>query len=132
MKKVYMKCKDYLVSGEEFDLIKQKNDLLITLPILESLDKYYESEKYVSHTNSKKTIIDKVYQIIKKYNLYKKEKFLYNLLGKRKSVLDVGCGTGDFINKCKKESWDILGMEPSKVAYSNTDKSIKKHILKPF
>ncbi len=128
MKKIYIKCKDYLVSNKEFELVNKENELLTTFPIPKDLDRYYKSKNYRSHTNAKKKIIDKVYQIIKMYSLYKKEKLVYHLLKRRKSILDIGCATGDFINTCKIKGWDVWGIEPSKVAIKNAKMSIKKYI----
>ena len=59
-------CQDYTVSNEKFDLIYDEQfDMLVTSPQpkKENLASYYESEDYISHTDSKKSIIDSVYQI---------------------------------------------------------------------
>ena len=61
---LYLKCKDYLVSGEVFDLLYDAElDMLLThpKPSKEELGKYYESEDYISHTDSKGTFLDKIY-----------------------------------------------------------------------
>ena len=52
----YVSCKDHLVSGENFNLLLDDSlDLLMTNPKPENdqLGKYYESEEYISHTDTK-------------------------------------------------------------------------------
>ena len=65
----YVSCKDYLVSGEKFDLIlDDRLDMLVTFPspAIEDLGKYYNSNAYISHTDSNKSALDFIYQIAKK------------------------------------------------------------------
>ena len=60
----YLKCLDHTVSNEEFELLLDETlDMLITTPqpSIENLGKYYESESYISHTDSKHSFIDRVY-----------------------------------------------------------------------
>jgi 2-polyprenyl-3-methyl-5-hydroxy-6-metoxy-1,4-benzoquinol methylase len=35
------------------------------------------------------------------------------------NVLDVGCGTGAFLNEMKTAGWQITGLEPDEVARRN-------------
>ena len=66
--KPYLKCLDNTVSQEEFSILKDElSDLLITSPRpkIQDLGSYYESESYISHTDSKHTLLDKIYQIVK-------------------------------------------------------------------
>ncbi|CAL2080632.1 class I SAM-dependent methyltransferase [Tenacibaculum sp. 190524A02b] len=110
----YLVSKDYTVSNETFDIIYNKEyDLLITSPAPDNLDKYYISESYISHTDSNKGLFNKTYQIIKKYALNKKLKLINNQLTTDKSILDIGAGTGDFLNVCKLSGWKATGIEPS-------------------
>ena len=65
----YITTKDYLVSGETFDLVYDQNlDFLKTIPQpeLDALSKYYESQDYISHTDGKKDFFSKTYQFVKK------------------------------------------------------------------
>ena len=64
----FLKVKDHSVSGEYFQLIENAEyGFLETTPqpITESLPDYYKSEDYISHTDSKKSLTDRVYQIVK-------------------------------------------------------------------
>lgn len=116
----YISCKDFTVSRETFRLIKEENlELLVTepQPKLEDLSKYYESKDYISHTDSSKTLIEKIYQIAKNYAINKKVKLVNSFVkNKEKNILDVGCGTGDFLIACKNNHWNITGVEPNKNA----------------
>jgi len=112
-------CEDYTVSNQKFDLVyNDKFDMLETYPQpkLEDLGNYYESSDYISHTDSKKSFTDKLYQIVKGYTLNKKLKLINSFKTEQKKLLDVGCGTGDFLLNCKNNGWDVVGVEPNKNA----------------
>lgn len=109
--------KDYFLTGEEFELFQDsKTDILYTVPQpLDSLGKYYESENYISHTDGKKTIFERFYQIAKSINLNNKLN-LINEVSKGKKILDYGCGVGDYLEFMQKNGYDVLGMEPNEAA----------------
>ena len=119
--KTYLKCKDYLVSGEVFNLVYDPElDMLITnpQPAEKELSKYYESEDYISHTDSRKTFLDKVYQHVKSMNLSRKVKLINGAATGKGSLLDIGCGTGDFLSFANKKGWKVIGTEPNEKARS--------------
>ena len=87
--------------------------MLVTSPVPSNLDKYYLSENYISHTDSKKSLFDKVYQLVKNHTLKKKLKLINSFKTEEKTILDVGAGTGDFLKVCKTGGWKITGIEPS-------------------
>ena len=112
--KPFLSCKDYTVSGESYEVMFNSDyEMLVTSPIPVDLENYYKSENYISHTDSKKTILDKVYQTVKNVTLKRKLSLINSFKTETKNVLDVGAGTGDFLNVCKKKGWNILGIEPS-------------------
>ncbi|WP_271423743.1 class I SAM-dependent methyltransferase [Aequorivita sinensis] len=117
--KIHLSVKDFLVSGETFNLIyNEELDFLKTVPQPkeEDLHKYYESEEYISHTDEKRGVLSFLYQTVKKWSLYNKT----NLIGKENngvgSLLDVGAGTGDFLIAAKNNGWKVFGVEPNKNA----------------
>lgn len=116
---VYLSTKDFLVSGESFDLLYDSDrEMLITHPMPEAnlLGKYYESEQYISHTDTSKGVFSYLYQVVKKWSLRKKVRLILAHNNKPGSLLDVGAGTGEFLKAAKKKSWKVAGVEPNRNA----------------
>ncbi|APQ17319.1 class I SAM-dependent methyltransferase [Maribacter hydrothermalis] len=108
----YIKTKDYLVTKEEFNLVYDaENDMLITKPQPSELSKYYDPENYISHNDQGSTLIEKVYQKVKTYTLNKKVKLINRYSNLDKTILDIGCGTGEFLIYAKNKNWDTYGIE---------------------
>ncbi len=105
-------CKDYLVSGESFEISEFEKGIFKTEPVPENLSRYYESEDYISHSDSKKNFREKIYQLVKSYMLSKKAGWIQNFKRQGK-ILDYGAGTGDFLNKMKSLDWKVEGIEPN-------------------
>ncbi|MBP6759381.1 MAG: class I SAM-dependent methyltransferase [Flavobacterium sp.] len=115
-KKHFLTVKDYSVSKETFDLYYDETlDMLIThpQPSLENLGKYYESEDYISHTDNKRSLFEKLYHFIKSIALKNKLNLINSLQPNKGKILDIGAGTGDFLSVVKNDGWEIMGVEPS-------------------
>ena len=116
--KLYLKVKDHSVSGELFELLYDEElDMLIThpQPSLEKLPSYYESVDYISHTDGKRTLFEKMYQFVKGIALKNKLK-LINSQSEKGRILDIGAGVGDFLSVAKNDGWETIGIEPSEKA----------------
>lgn len=112
--KPYLKTKDFSISQEEFELLHDETlDMLITHPQPKDIAKYYESEDYISHTDASASVVDKIYQVVKKHNIKKKTKLISSFEENGKILLDVGAGTGDFMLAAKKQNWQVDGIEPN-------------------
>ena len=115
-KKHFLTVKDYSVSKETFDLYHDETlDMLITSPqpSLENLGKYYESEDYISHTDNKRSLFEKLYHFIKSIALKNKLNLINSLQPNKGRILDIGAGTGDFLSVAKNNGWQTTGVEPS-------------------
>lgn len=114
----YITCKDHMISGETFEISKCTNCSFIYTnprPDTENIGKYYDSDQYVSHSNKSNNITNTIYKIARRFTLSQKLKIINNITDD-KTILDYGCGTGYFLNKCKTNSWNINGYEPNESA----------------
>ena len=114
-----LKVKDHLVTCEEFTLVlDSEKEMLLTKPQPKTniLSKYYESDDYISHTDNKKGIVSFLYQTVKKRSLKNKLNLITSLKKDAKSVLDIGAGTGDFLNFVKSDTRSVFGIEPNQKA----------------
>ena len=129
----YLTVKDHSVSGETFDLIKNSEfDILETSPQPkdDKLLDYYKSEDYISHTNTKRNLFEKAYHFVRQIALKRKLKLINSFQTQEKHLLDIGCGTGDFLETAKNNGWQITGIEPSdnarEIANKKTNNSVYK------
>lgn len=116
---IYIRVKDHSVSQEEFTLYRDMaTDLLAThpQPKARELQSYYESEDYISHTDSARSWFEKIYQFIKKTAIQQKLKLVLKQQKSKGILLDIGCGTGDFLAAAKATGWQIKGYEPNEKA----------------
>ena len=127
----YLSLKDHSVSGEDFQLVYNESlDLLETFPQPKSdkLPEYYKSEDYISHTDAKRNLFERAYHIIKSISLKRKLKLINSFSFTEKNLLDVGCGTGDFLKVAKDDSWSVSGIELNaearKIANEKTSNSV--------
>ncbi|MFV9483502.1 class I SAM-dependent methyltransferase [Christiangramia sp. ASW11-125] len=114
---VILTCKDHLVSQETFSILESEPGILRTSPVPENLPAYYESDRYISHTDSKENLQDKIYQYVKSKMLLKKAKWIEQETAGCK-LLDYGAGTGDFLAYMQNRNWNAFGVEPNKDARS--------------
>jgi 2-polyprenyl-3-methyl-5-hydroxy-6-metoxy-1,4-benzoquinol methylase len=114
--KHFLTVTDYSVSKEIFDLYhNQELDMLITSPqpSLDVLGKYYESVDYISHTDSKRSLFEKMYHFVKSIALKNKLNLINSQQPNKGSILDIGAGTGEFLSVARQDGWKTIGVEPS-------------------
>jgi SAM-dependent methyltransferase len=112
--KKHLVCKDYTVSNESFNIVVcEECDFHFTNPRPDNavLGDYYKSEDYISHSNTKKGIISRLYHDVRTYTLKKKIELVSKHVS-RGTILDYGCGTGMFLKVCKDKGWNSFGLEP--------------------
>lgn len=120
----HTRCKDFTVSHETFEVQKCHNcnfGITTPRPENEELGNYYQSEDYVSHSGKTSGGIGTIYKLARNFTLtWKKE--IIQARKKTGSILDFGCGTGEFLNTMKSHGWKICGVEPTEIARQKAQK----------
>ena len=118
-------CIDDTVSRETFPICKcDECAFLFTnnTPERESLGEYYQSDEYISHSNSNKGLFNKLYKLVRKITLKQKVNFLGKEIG---VLLEFGSGTGELLAACKEKGWECIGVEPEEKARRQAYKNHK-------
>ena len=115
----FITCRDHLVSGDTFNVVQCVSCSLLFVnprPRPEVLANYYQSEEYISHTDNKRSLQDRIYHMVRKRMLRRKKLLVEKLLSPPRRILDVGCGTGAFLGAIKNADNETIGFEPNPLA----------------
>ncbi|MCX6246351.1 MAG: class I SAM-dependent methyltransferase [Bacteroidetes bacterium] len=110
----FLQSNDFFLTQEEYTIVSCSScgmKFVNPRPEPGEIGKYYESPEYVSHDTGKKNSLNFLYKRLRKISIERK----YNLVKKHargKKLLDVGCGTGEFLFFCEKKGFKVTGIEP--------------------
>lgn len=111
----FLKCTDFYASKETFLLEKCTQCRFVftqDFPSETENGKYYAVEDYVSHSNTNKGLVNKMYHLVRKIALRSKANLVGKVFTKEPGcLLDIGCGTGYFLNEMKQKHWVVTGIE---------------------
>ncbi|GAB2945144.1 class I SAM-dependent methyltransferase [Hymenobacter coalescens] len=134
-----MVVEDHSVSHESFAIVQCTHcSFLLTNPRPDaaSIGRYYESEEYVSHSDTNQGLINQVYQVARTFTVRQKVALVNKQAPRRGRLLDYGCGTGYFLAACQKAGWQVSGLEPNdtarQLAEQNTGQPINAGDLSLF
>lgn len=110
--------KDHSISGNDFTLVACRNcgfRFTQGIPIAEDLGPYYQSEDYISHSDSSRGLINRLYHLGRNFMLGRKKR-LVRRYASNDRVLDIGSGTGYFLHTLKKAGFTVRGVEADRGA----------------
>lgn len=113
-----LSAEDYTVSLDHFTIQAcEACNFHITSPRphQEEIGSYYQSASYISHAAKPITIKDHIYHFVRKRAIRGKHK-LVSSYQSRGGVLDLGCGTGDFLAYMAQQGYEATGVEISSQA----------------
>ncbi len=129
-------AKDHLLTGEAFEIWQcGACGFLFTqsTPSSDEIGKYYQSHDYVSHSDTRKGLMNKVYHLGRNFMLRKKFGMV-DRVAKNKSLLDIGCGTGYFPAFMHQKGYTAAGVEldPKAREFAEKQFGLKVHSPEEF
>jgi SAM-dependent methyltransferase len=114
----FLDVKDNMITQEDFSIVSCGDcgfRFTNPRPSVETIGSYYQDEKYVSHSSTKKGVVNWLYNQVRNITLKQKVKLLTDRVDGR-SLVDVGAGTGHFLALAKKNGFSVQGFEPDDIA----------------
>lgn len=104
---------DHTASGESFTIVECKEcgfRFTADPPAEQDCGRYYQSQDYISHSDTSEGWVNKIYHKVRKIMLGRKEA-LCRVHGTAKTLLDFGSGTGYFADHMQKAGYKVMGVE---------------------
>lgn len=113
-------CIDHCVSGERFYLCRcTECGFLFTqdFPDEDEIGRYYETDDYISHSDTHKGLVNKLYHGVRAFMLKRKARLVENESHRQEGrLLDIGTGTGYFPDTMRRRGWQVEAVEKNEGA----------------
>ncbi len=113
-------CKDHFATGELFDIYECIDCSFVFTqgaPDEREIARYYESPEYISHSNTQKGLLNKLFHVVRNIMLKRKAGLIKKLTFlKSGKLLDYGAGIGYFADKMVQKGWEVTAIEKSEKA----------------
>lgn len=111
---------DHFSSGETFPLFDCRGcgfHFTNSFPSRDTIGRYYDSPGYISHSNTREGIVNKLYHFARRIMLKRKVRLVSRYTRTKPArLLDMGCGTGHFLHEAKEEGFIVTGIEKDEKA----------------
>ena len=112
-----MTCTDHYASGESFQICRCKDcgfQFTHPVPVEAEIGRYYETPDYISHSDTHKGLMNRVYHWVRRVMLARKARLVkHNSRLSQGSLLDIGTGTGYFPHFMQERGWHVSAIEKS-------------------
>lgn len=128
-------AKDYTVSGSTFAVWTCEDcgcGFTQSVPSADAIGPYYQSDKYISHSDTRKGLVSRLYHQVRKLTLWQKYHLITRQLGKATgTLLDVGTGMAVFPAFMQSKGWKVTALEPDAATREKASQLHRLEILAP-
>jgi 2-polyprenyl-3-methyl-5-hydroxy-6-metoxy-1,4-benzoquinol methylase len=128
-------CTDHFVSGRLFQIAGCSDCGFVFTqdpPGEDEIGSYYESGDYISHSDTSKGVVNKLYRFARGLMLKRKRNIVARVTGRPTGLLlDIGSGTGYFADTMKRGGWDVKGIEINEKARNFSQSAFGLDISSP-
>ncbi|WP_460640422.1 class I SAM-dependent methyltransferase [Larkinella harenae] len=93
-------------------------------PVEEEIGKFYQSDDYISHSDTREGIVSRLYHTVRSITVRQKVKLITRLSPRNGKLLDIGSGSGYFLSASRAAGWQVMGTEPD----ANTRRQAEKRV----
>ncbi len=126
-----IEIKDYFLSQESFSITACNHcqfHITNPKPKENTIFQYYKSDAYISHSNTSKGFISKLYKKVRNINFIIKEKIVKKHTKQNPQILDFGCGAGYFLEHLITKKYEADGLEVENETAKQTETRLNKKI----
>ena len=113
-------CVDHYATGEEFQLFRcSECGFLFTqdFPVEAEIGRYYDTPDYISHSDTRRGMMNTIYHWVRTYMLGRKAKLVVRESHRSEGrLLDIGAGTGYFAQVMRNRGWQVEAVEKNEGA----------------
>ncbi|MBW6459687.1 MAG: class I SAM-dependent methyltransferase [Bacteroidales bacterium] len=129
----WMKTVDFMLTREAFEIWRCQDcgfRFTQNAPDADEMGKYYQSREYISHSDIRKGLMNRLYHLGRTMMLQRKWQMIRKIKSKGK-LLDVGCGTGYFADYMNRKGYDVTGVEADPKAKAFAEKEFGLEVFSP-
>jgi len=129
----WFRSTDFMLSKEDFELWKCRDcgfAFTQNIPSVEEIGRYYQGQEYISHSDTRKGLMNRLYHAGRTFMLRKKHRMVEKVT-QGKKLLDIGTGTGYFPGYMKTKGFDAIGVEVDPKARAFAEKEFGLKVFPP-
>lgn len=114
----FLQITDHFLSKETFTVVECSGcrfRWITPRPVATEIGGYYQSEEYISHDSAGGGWLTRLYRLARTVSIRGKYKIVDRWSG-GKTLLDIGCGTGEFAAYVATKGYTVRGVEPGEKA----------------
>jgi 2-polyprenyl-3-methyl-5-hydroxy-6-metoxy-1,4-benzoquinol methylase len=130
---IAIESQDFSLTQQSFSIVHCNNcSVRYTSPQpgQDEIGQYYKFIEYISHTDVKEGWMNRLYHLIRTKTLAQKTNWIQSLFtGHKGHLLDIGAGTGAFVNAMQQKAWKVTGLEPDAATRDKAFENYKLQLL---